>query len=123
MRRTVTINERMLHSIISESVRRILREGIYDYPDGIDHLIFLAENDGECYRIYWSIVEMLKRKKEKGVDLSPEILANSSVMKRYQQFVFRKFRNEQPSLTRQTPGMFREYMAEMMVDRINGGEY
>ena len=98
MKKTIRLTESSLKRIISETVKRILNEGIYDYPDGIDHLILLAESDRECCDIFWDIVQMLKKKYNKGVDLSLEVLTNSSIMKQYQQFVFRKFRNEQPML-------------------------
>ena len=123
MNKTIRLTESSLKRIISETVKRVLNEGIYDYPDGIDHLILLAENDRECYDIFWNIVQMLKKKYNKGVDLSLEVLANSSIMKKYQQFVFRKFRNEQPMLSKDTPRLFREYMAQRMIERITSGEY
>lgn len=123
MNKTIRLTESSLKRIISETVKRVLNEGIYDYPDGIDHLILLAENDRECYDIFWNIVQMLKKKYNKGVDLSIEVLANSSIMKKYQQFVFRKFRNEQPMLSKDTPRLFREYMAQRMIERITSGEY
>lgn len=123
MIRTIRLSESSLRHIISETVKRVLNEGIYDYPDGIDHLILLAENDRECWDIFWDIVQMLKKKYNKGVDLSLEVLTNSSIMKKYQQFVFRKFRNEQPMLSKDTPRLFREYMAQRMIERITSGEY
>ena len=66
---------------------------------------------------------MLKKKHDKGVELSVDVLTNSSVMKKYQQFVFRKFRNEQPMITKETPYLFRKYIAEEMIERINEGLY
>jgi len=123
MRRTIRLTEQELKNIVSECVKRTINEGIYDYPDGIDHLIFLSENDRECYDIYWSIIQMFLKKVKKGVDLSVDILANSSIMKKYQQFVFRKFKNEQPNFDRNAPRAFREYIAERMIERINNGEF
>lgn len=123
MKRTIRLTESELKTMISESIKRVLKEGIYDYPDGIDHLILLAENDRECYDIFWNIVKMLKKKVEKGVELSVDILSNSSIMKKYQQFVFRKYKSEQPMLSSETPRLFREYMAQRMIERINSGEY
>ena len=123
MRKTIRLRESELRTIISESVKRILNEGIYDYPDGIDHLILLAENDRECYDIFWNIVQMLKKKYDKGAELSVDLLVNSSIMKKYQQFVFRKYKSEQPMLSKETPYLFRKYMAERMIDRITSGEY
>ncbi len=123
MRRTIRLTENELRRMISESVKRILNEGIYDYPDGIDHLILLAENDRECYDIFWNIVQMLKKKYDKGAELSVDLLVNSSIMKKYQQFVFRKYKSEQPMLSKETPYLFRKYMAERMIDRITSGEY
>ncbi len=123
MKRTIRLTENELKTMISESVKKVLKEGIYDYPDGIDHLILLAENDRECYDIFWNIVKMLKKKVEKGVELSVDILSNSSIMKKYQQFVFRKYKSEQPMFSGETPRLFREYMAQRMIDRINSGEY
>ena len=55
MKKTIRLTESGLRHIISETVKRVLNEGIYDYPDGIDHLILLAENDRECYDIFWNI--------------------------------------------------------------------
>jgi len=123
MKKTITLTESSLKRIISETVKRVLNEGIYDYPDGIDHLILLAENDRECYDIFWNIVQMLKKKYDKGVELSVDLLTNSSIMKKYQQFVFRKYKSEQPLLSKETPYLFRKYMAERMIDRITDGEY
>ena len=123
MKRTIRLTENELKRMISESVKRVLNEGIYDYPDGIDHLILMAENDRECYDIFWNIVQMLKKKYDKGVELSVDLLTNSSIMKKYQQFVFRKYKSEQPMLSKETPNLFRKYMAERMIDRITSGEY
>jgi len=123
MKRTIRLTENELKTMISESVKKVLKEGIYDYPDGIDHLILLAENDRECYDIFWNIVQMLKKKYDKGVELSVDLLTNSSIMKKYQQFVFRKYKSEQPMLSEETPYLFRKYMAERMIDRITSGEY
>ena len=123
MKKTIRLTESDLKRMIAESVRNALNEGIYDYPDGIDHLIFLSENDRECYDLFWQIVQMLKKKHDKGVELSVDLLTNSSVMKKYQQFVFRKFRNEQPMITKETPYLFRKYIAEEMIERINEGLY
>lgn len=123
MRKTIRLTENELRRMISESVKSVLNEGIYDYPDGIDHLILMAENDKECYDIFWNIVQMLKKKYDKGIELSVDLLTNSSIMKKYQQFVFRKFRKEQPMLSKDTPRLFREYMAQRMIDRITSGEY
>ena len=123
MKKTIRLTENELRRMISESVRRVLTEGIYDYPDGIDHLILMAENDRECHNIFWQIVQMLKKKYDKGVELSVDLLINSSIMKKYQQFVFRKYKSEQPMLSKETPYLFRKYMAERMIDRITSGEY
>lgn len=123
MKRTIRLTENELKTMISESVKKVLKEGIYDYPDGIDHLILMAENDRECYDIFWNIVQMLKKKYDKGVELSVDLLTNSSIMKKYQQFVFRKYKNEQPMISKETPYLFRKYMAERMIDRITSGEY
>lgn len=123
MKRTIRLTESELKTMISESIKRVLKEGIYDYPDGIDHLILLAENDLECLRIFEDIIRMLKKKVEKGIELSVDILANSSIMKKYQQFVFRKYKNEQPMFSRESPRLFRNYMAKKMIDKIDNGEY
>ena len=115
--------EKTLKEFIDKSVRKALNEGIYNYPDGIDHLILLSENDRECYDIFWGIVKMLRKKFDKGLELSVEKLTNSSIMKKYQQFCFRKFKNEQGIISKDAPYQFRRYMSERIIDRINGGEY
>lgn len=35
MRQTIRLTESELRNMITESVKRALNEGIYDYPDGI----------------------------------------------------------------------------------------
>ena len=115
----------ILSETIKRTIRRVLKEGIYDYPDGIDHLIFLSENDRECYDFYMAIKKALEKKFAKGVELSVDILANSSAMKKYQQLVFRKFKAEQQEQgmmdPRTGPYQFRRYVAEKMIDNINNG--
>lgn len=115
--------EKTLKEFIDKSVRKALNEGIYNYPDGIDHLILLSENDKDCYDIFWNIVSVLKKKFDKGVELSIDKLVNSSIMKKYQQYCFRKFKHEQDVIGKDAPYQFRRYMSERIIDRINGGEY
>ena len=52
-----------------------------------------------------------------------ESLVMRIFMKKYQQLVFRKYKGEQPMRSKETPRLFREYMAQRMIERINGGEY
>lgn len=112
-----------LDDIVAESIRKVVNEGIYDYPDGIDHILFLVENDRECYDVYWSIVKALFKKSMKGVELSAERLTNSPVMKKFQQLCFRKFKGEQMSQGEFDPATapyeFRKYMAEKILYAVD----
>lgn len=113
---------RKLNEMISNTVEQVINEGIYDYPDGIDHIIFLSDNDRECYDIYQAIKDMLVKKAKRGVELSVEVLANSSVMKKYQQLCFRKFKKdqiEQGIFDQTAPAAFRQYTAERMIEDVN----
>lgn len=123
MRQTIRLKESQLKNIIAESVKRILNEGIYDYPDGIDYLILDSENDFDCMQILDNIARMLCKKYDKGVELSTDILANSSALKKYQQFVFRKFKYDQADMPRIAPRMFREYVADKLIEKVQNGEY
>ncbi|MBP5454889.1 MAG: hypothetical protein J6Y37_00120, partial [Paludibacteraceae bacterium] len=120
------LTEAQLNRIVMEAATRLINEGIYGYPDGIDHIILLYENDSECMGIYDNIVRMLLKKAAK-TQLDPQILANSSIMKKFQQYVFRKFRGEQRREgtfdPRTAPYEFRQYVANKMVNDINDGIY
>lgn len=106
--------------------RKIARKPLseaYGYPEGIDGLILCSENDRECYDIYYGIIKMLKKHFQRGEELTVDRLANSSIMKKYQQFVFRKFRGEQEGMNRATPYQFRQYIADRMISQVTNGEY
>lgn len=118
------INETRLNSIISETIKSVLNEGAYGYPDTVDGILLCSENDRECHNIYEEIVRMLVKKHKKGVKLSREHLANSNVMKKYQKFCFRKYKSEQEDLdSRLSPSTFRNYVANRMIDDIEDGLY
>ena len=120
MAKKIRLTENQLMHIINESVRKMLNEGIYGYPDGIDDIILLSENDRECYDIWWQLFNSLMKKARKGVELSVERLAESSWMKKYQQYCFRKFKKEQENYNPSTsPKLFRNYMAERMIEDVN----
>lgn len=119
----LTLNEAQLTKLVSniatECVKR-LNEGIYDYPDTIDQIILCAENDRECYDISWQLVQSLMKKVRKGVELSADQLSNSSWMKKFQQFCFRKFKQYQEDYDKDTsPKLFRDWWAEKMIDDVN----
>ena len=117
------LNENAIQQIIAKSVKKCINEGVFDYPDGIDAIILCAENDRECHDIYETIVKMLLKHKKRGEELDVEHLANSSVMKKYQQFCFRKYKGGQDGMERTSPMQFRHYMAERMINNINDGDY
>lgn len=139
MKKIIKLKESELKTMISETVKKTLNEmkyknisvkksnslneGVYEYPDTIDELILDSENDRECYDYYWSIVQMLKKKLQRGVDLSVDVLANSSIMKKYQQFVFRKFGNVQMDRNKKSPLLFRQYISQRIIERLKSGEY
>ena len=119
-------NERPDDNIVSEavtkSIRKVLREGIYDYPDGIDHIILLSENDRELYKWYEQMYNMLLKKALKGTELSVDILANSSMMKKYQQACFRKYKSEQAAegmMNPDAPYQFRKYVSEKLITDVH----
>jgi len=119
----LTLNEAQLTKLVSniatECVKR-LNEGIYDYPDTIDQIILCAENDRECYDISWQLVQSLMKKVRKGVELSADQLSNSSWMKKFQQFCFRKFKQYQEDYDKATsPKLFRDWWAEKMIEDVN----
>ena len=122
----VTIDESQLRRIVKESVHRILKEGVYGYPDGSDHIIFLAENDKECIDVYEAMARALTNKFKRGIELSVDVLTNSSWMKKFQQLCFRKFKAEQLSqgiMTKESPYLFRKHMAEKLIGQVRNGEY
>ena len=123
MKQTIRLKENQLKQIIAESVRKVLNEGMYGYPDDCDQIILAYENDRECMSIYEDIMRMLLKKHKRGVELSFDALVNSSVMKKFQQFVFRKFKKYQDGMTSGTPYSFREYVANRMIEDIRDDAY
>lgn len=101
-----------------------LMEGIYGYPDTVDKIILMFENDRDCMSMYGEMAKSLARKANKGVQLDAATLANSSWMKQFQQMCFRRFAGEQPDLNRtSSPALFRNYVADKMLDAIENGQF
>ncbi len=123
MKRTIKLRESELKDIITESVKTVLREGMYGYPDDCDQMIFAFENDSECMRYFEDIARMLNKKNKRGIQLNVNLLVNSSVLKKFQQFVFRKFKQWQENMTRETPYNFRAYVANRLIEKVEDGDY
>lgn len=123
MKQTIKLRESELKRIITESVKMVLREGMYGYPDDCDQIILAYENDRECMRYFEDIARMLDKKYKRGVQLDVDLLVNSSVLKKFQQFVFKKFKQWQENVTRETPYNFRAYVANRLIEKVENGEY
>lgn len=105
-------------------IKSNLNEGIYDYPDGIDHIIFLSENDRELYDEYCQIAKACMKLYKKDVQLTLEHLMESSIMKKYQQHCFKKYAKEQQGLDRMnSPREFRRFIAEKIIDEVVNGAW
>lgn len=118
------VSESKLNTAIQKSIKKVLNEGIYDYPDGIDHIIFLSENDRELYEEYQQIAKACMKLYKKDVQLTLERLMESSIMKRYQQHCFRKYAKEQQGLDRMnSPREFRRFIAEKIIDEVVNGAW
>lgn len=118
------VSEAKQNSAIQKSIKKVLNEGIYDYPDGIDHIIFLSENDRELYEEYQQIAKACMKLHKKDVQLTLERLMESSIMKRYQQHCFKKYAKEQQGLDRMnSPREFRRFIAEKIIDEVVNGAW
>lgn len=96
-----------------------LDEGMYGYPDTVDNIILCSENNRECYEISQQLVKTLMKKARRGVELSAEHLSNSSWMKKFQQFCFRKFKQYQEDYDRSaSPKIFRDWWAEKIIEDV-----
>ena len=110
-------------NFISENIGRI-NEGVYGYPDAADQILLASENDRECYNIYSQIARMVAKKAKSGVEISADYLANSSAMKKLQQFAFRKFKNIQNNFDpKLSPAVYRKHTADVMVDEVRNGQW
>lgn len=118
------VSESKLNTAIQKSIKKVLNEGIYDYPDGIDHIIFLSQNDRELYEEYRQIAKACMKLYKKDVQLTLERLMESSIMKRYQQHCFKKYAKEQKGLDRMnSPREFRRFIAEKIIDEVVNGAW
>lgn len=125
VKKIIRLTESDLHRIVKESVKKVINEGVYGYPDGIDGIILMVENDEEFYKIWNAIGNALTKKAAKGVELDVDKLANSSTFKKFQQMAFRKYYDERSEgFDKMTsPGIFRRYMAERMIDDVRDGQF
>lgn len=122
-KKIVRLTENDVHKIVMESVKRIMNEGIYGYPDTVDQIILSFEHDRDCMKIYEDIIRMLTKKAKRGVELDFNLLVNSSVMKKFQQMAFAKFKKYQDDLAKDSPYIFRKYVAEKMLMDVEDGAY
>lgn len=123
-RKLIRLTESQLNRVVIESVERCLNEGMYGYPDTVDSIILMFENDKDCMDSYTSMARLLAKKARKGVELSVDKLANCSWMKKFQQMCFRKFASEQEDLNHTTsPYIFRKYVAERMAEDVVNGNF
>ena len=123
MKQTIKLSESELKRIITESVKMVLSEGLYGYPDDCDQIILAYENDRECMRYFEDIARMLDKKYKRGVQLDVDLLVNSSVLKKFQQIVFKKFKQYQENMTSKTAYNFRAYVANRLIEKVENGEY
>lgn len=126
MKRVIKLTESDLHKMIYRLINEELdTNGWYGYPEGVDDVILTAENDRDCSNYYMGIARMVQKHFNRGEDISVERLVNSSVMKRYQQICFKKYRETTSGdgrNTRPSPFIFRQFMAQRMINDIKNGE-
>ena len=126
MKKTIRLSESDLHKIIYRAINEELdANGWYGYPEGVDDVILTVENDRDCYNYYMGIAKMVKKHFKRGEDITVERLVNSSVMKRFQQICFKKYKeitNGDGRNTRPVPLLFRQFMAQRMINQIKNGE-
>ena len=104
--------------------KKYIQEGAYGYPDTIDTILLLSENDRECYNMYSQIAKAVNKIYKRDAKVTFERLVDSSVMKKYQQMCFRKFGKEQPDVNRtESPKRFRAYVAKKMIDEVLNGQW
>lgn len=122
MRRNL-LYENKLNRIIRETVRKVLNEGMYGYPDDLDQIVLAFENDSECMKMYENVLRALYKKARRGVELDVETLANSSVMKKLQSMALRKFKRYQDNFTRESYANLRMFIANKMLRDVEEGNY
>lgn len=126
MKKAIKLRESDLHKIIYRAINEELdANGWYGYPEGVDDVILTVENDRDCYNYYQGIANMVKKHFTRGEDITVERLVNSPVMKRFQQICFKKYReitNGDGRNARPVPLLFRQFMAQRMINQIKNGE-
>ena len=125
MKKIITLTEAQLHKLIRKAINEELdTNGCYGYPEGVDDVILTTENDRDCAEYYNGILKMLLKLHNRGKELTVERLVNSSVLKRYQQICFKKYQELGGGRnTRPIPLVFRQFIAQRMINQIKNGDY
>lgn len=120
----VKCNKSKIKQIVKESIRRIINEGVYGYPDTVDSIILCSENDRQLYDEYSQIAKAVNKIHNRGKEVTAERLVDSSILKKYQQHCFRKYGTENPDLDRKnSPRIFREFIANKIIDEVLNGQW
>ena len=108
---------RIYNEAIKRSIDKVVNEA-YGYPESCDMIILLAENDRETYDNYIEpITNLLAKKITKGVELSQELLANSSMMEKFWLHCRKKFAKEQdPFIPKVSNREFKIFWAEHFIN-------
>lgn len=116
------VDESFIRRVVSEVISESISDdsGIYGWPAGIDYLMLGWKNDRDCCDLFWEIVKACRKVHDRGVELSVDRLANSSMMRKWQALVCSKFSGDQPGYDRRTtPSMLRRYCADEAISRID----
>lgn len=89
-KQTIKLNESQLRNIIKESIKKVLKEN----TGSLDDLILYARNDRKIYDALYLVKSALLKKVKSGVTSDRNQLADSSTLRKIQQFAIKNYSKE-----------------------------
>lgn len=89
-KQTIKLNESQLRNIIKESIKKVLKENV----GSLDDIILYARNDRKIYDALYLVKSALLKKVKSGVTPDRNQLADSSTLRKIQQFAIKNYSKE-----------------------------
>lgn len=116
------VTETQLRKIIRESIENMFNTQKEGRMGNVEDLILYADNDRAVYDRISMVANALKKKADKGMEISMSKLVNSSVMRKITQFAIGNYNKEFDEIYTFTPSeklSLRTHLSEHIMDMLD----